>query len=195
MFRIPLLIAISLCIAFGGGIYFTQYAIRYSTGFGAISLGAWQAFPKAQSADADPYAKNHRAKAGRLLLASAEGLVFSAVNDDDGDRLDAGCDYTLSGDTPPARFWILHVATLENDPLSKAPGIPLSLNSRNVLYRRDGSLEIALSATAKPENWLAMPKDEKFKLVLTLLDTPAAGSSGLIGLSMPEIRKVACEDV
>ncbi len=194
MFRVPLLVAIALATAFGGGIYVTQYAVRYSTGFGAISLGVWQAFPKAQSADADPYAKNHRAKAGRLLLASAEGLVFSSLVDDTGSTLNPTCDYEISGQTPPARYWVLYAADDDNAPLELAKGLPGALNSDIALYQPDGSFRVTLSAKAQPGNWIAVPPQASFKLVLTLLDTPAAGSSGLVGLSMPAITKLECRD-
>ena len=41
-------------------------------------------------------------------------------------------------------------------------------------------------------NWLALPDTGAFSLVLTLLDTPAAGSSGLIGLEMPKVESMGC---
>ena len=89
MFRFPLFIAIMLIVAFGGGIMVSRYALDATQGFGAIKLGAWEAFPELQTADADPYAKSHRARAGKLLYGSAEGLTFTAGVDDHGDRLNA----------------------------------------------------------------------------------------------------------
>ncbi len=194
MFRVPLLILLTLVIAFGGGIYATQYAIRYSTGFGAISVGAWQAFPEAQTVKADPYALNHRAKAGQLLLGSAEGLVFSAVTDSNGDRLDPACLYVVSGKIPPARFWVLNTADADGRPVVADPGLPHAYSSWTALYNTDGSATFAVSAQAQPGNWLSVPKDKRYKLVLTLLDTPVAGNSGLIDLSMPEIENRGCND-
>lgn len=194
MFRVPILVLLTLVIAFGGGIYATQYAIRYSTGFGAITVGAWQAFPKAQTTDADPYARNHRAKAGQLLLGSAEGLVFSAVNDSNGDSLDPQCDYVVSGTIPTARYWVLNAANADNKPLIAGKGLPSAYSSWNALYKNDGSIEFIISAAAQPGNWLAVPANGRFKLILTLLDTPAAGNSGLIDLAMPSIEKRGCND-
>jgi len=37
-----------------------------------------------------------------------------------------------------------------------------------------------------------VPQGQTFKLVMTLLDTPVAGSSGLIDIAMPQIRKLGC---
>lgn len=200
MLRLPFLIAIALAIAFGGGIWLTRLALDATTGFGAIRLGAWQAFPDAQTDAADPYAKSHRADAGELLYASAEGLTFTADIDDNGDRLTGACSYRLTGHTPPARFWTLFATEPKRQPgqgskaarSSAPPDLPMALNSRSVLRDAAGNFDIAISATARPFSWLAVPAGGPFRLTLTLLDTPTAGSSGLIDLTMPSIEKIGC---
>ncbi|MBO9097805.1 MULTISPECIES: DUF1214 domain-containing protein [unclassified Rhizobium] len=193
MFRVPLLVALSLAIAFGGGILFTLYALDASAGFGAIRLGAWQAFPALHTADADPYAKSHRARDGRLLYGTAEGLEFTAGDDDGHDRLSAGCRYRISGQTPPARLWTLFSVAPDGKQLAAQPGRPAAINSWNVLRDSDSSFSIVVSKDAAAGNWLALPPAGNFKLVLTLLDTPAAGSAGLIDLSMPKVEKIGCD--
>lgn len=194
MFRLPFLIAIALVIAFGGGIWSTIVALNATIGFGAIKLGAWEAFPQAQTAEADPYARSHRANAGKLLYASAEGLAFTASVDDAGDRLTGDCTYSISGKTPAARFWTLFAAAPGAPPPPRLADLPAALNSRTVLYREDGGFEIRASRGATAGNWLAVPAGP-FRLTLTLLDTPTAGSSGLIDLSMPSIKKIGCSHV
>ena len=52
-------------IAFAGGILSALSMLNASVGFGAIEVAGWRAFPAAQTAAADPYAKAHRAKGGR----------------------------------------------------------------------------------------------------------------------------------
>ncbi|SSC66017.1 DUF1214 domain-containing protein [Ciceribacter selenitireducens] len=192
MFRVPLLIAVALVIAFGGGILTTLSALNASAGFGAIRLGVWSAFPDVQTADADPYAKSHRAKAGRLLYGSAEGLSFTASSDEDGNLLTGTCSYRIVGRTPAARLWTLYAADPDGKPLVPRADLPFAHNSQGILRHRDGSFEISVSATARPMNWLALPNTGAFSLVLTLLDTPAAGSSGLIGLEMPKVESLGC---
>ena len=192
MFRVPFLVAITLAIAFGGGIYSTLRLLDATSGFGAIRLGAWQAFPDAQTSAADPYARAHRAKAGRLLYGSAEGLMFEADRDDQGNALDAACDYRLSGQTPIARAWTLYVARPDGSALLSAAGLPSGLNSTIVTRRPDSSFEITLSSRASSGNWLALPQGGTFRLELTLLDTPTAGSSGLFDLAMPKLEKQEC---
>lgn len=190
--RVPFLIAVALTIAFGGGILSAMWALQASAGFGAIRLGVWQAFPEAQTASADPYARSHRAKAGRLLYGSAEGLVFTATEDEQGRRLNANCTYRLHGRTPTARTWTLYAANAAGRRLPAAASRPSSFNARTVLRQQDGSFDIVISTAPQPGNWLALPQAGSFSLVLTLLDTPVAGSSGLIGLNMPELERIGC---
>ena len=79
MFRFPLFIAITLIVAFGGGIMISLYALDATQGFGAIKLGAWEAFPALQTVEADPYAKSHRARAGKLRQIGLGGNLVDAV--------------------------------------------------------------------------------------------------------------------
>lgn len=192
MFRVPLLVALGLIVAFGVGILSTIYALNATIGFGSIKLGAWEAFPRAQTSDADPYARSHRAKAGKLLYGSAEGLAFSATTDDSGERLRGSCTYRITGQTPPARLWTLFVAHNDGRPLALTSNRPSATNSWNVLRDADSSFTVTISTDAQPGNWLAVPSRGAFKLALTLLDTPTAGSSGLIDLTMPRIERIRC---
>jgi hypothetical protein len=194
VFRVPFLFAIALAIAFGGGILSTLSALNATVGFGAIKLGAWEAFPQAHTINADPYAKSHRARAGALLYGTAEALVFTAAIDDAGETLTGSCRYRLSGATPPSRLWTLYVADPANRPLPMAAGLPGAYNAWTVLRDTDGSVTIDIAAVARSGNWLAVPPAGNFKLVLTLLDTPTAGSSGVVDLAMPHIARIGCGD-
>lgn len=192
MFRVPFLVAIALAIAFGGGILSTLWALEATTGFGAIRLGAWEAFPEAQTGNADPYAKSHRAAAGALLYGNAEGLTFTADVDEDGVPLSGNCSYRITGHTPPARLWTLYTLQGNRTILPQASRLPVALNSRTILRHADGSFDVTASSDAQPRNWLAIPSNGRFRMRITLLDTPAAGSSGLIDLSMPSIQNLGC---
>ncbi len=192
MFRVPLLFALALGVAFGVGILSSVMALKATAGFGAITLGPWTAFPDAQTINADPYAKAHRARAGKLLLGGAEGLSFVASVDSDGAGLTSTCDYEINGITPPARFWTLHVDDTDDAVTAPGDGRPAGLNAWTALRRADGTFSIGISAEAKPGNWLALDTTGPFRLVLTLLDTPTAGSSGVIDLAMPAILRKGC---
>ena len=192
MLRLPFLVALALLTAFGLGIGSAVSMLDASSGFGSIRLGPWAAFPEQQTDRADPYARAHRARAGKLLYASAEGLQFQADVDEDGARLSPRCTYALDGLTPPARFWTLYAADRNMEPLNPGESLPGAFNSRNVLRRPDGSIRVLISADAQPGNWLAIRRDTAFRLVLTLLDTPTAGSSEVLEVKMPRLAKVSC---
>lgn len=196
MFRTPLVIATALAVAFGLGILSSIYALRATVGFGAIALGPWTAFPTAQTIDADPYAKAHRARDGKLLFGGAEGLTFTAATDSENRSLVENCRYEIKGITPPARLWTLHAADRNGNPLpGTLPGLPTGINAWSVLRSADSSFSIRIAAAATPGNWLAVPEGRApFLLVMTLLDTPTAGSSGVIDLTMPGITRLDCAD-
>lgn len=192
MLRLPFLVALALLTAFGLGIASAVKVLNASSGFGAIRLGPWAAFPEAQTMAADPYAKSHRARAGMLMFGSAEGLQFQAEQDADGKRLSPACTYQLSGQTPPARFWTLYAANSLMAPLAAGDALPAAFNSWNVLRGEDGTFTVTISARAQPGNWLAIKEGVPFRLVLSLLDTPTAGSSGVLEIQMPKLAKVSC---
>lgn len=196
MFRVPLLVLLALVIAFGLGLQSTLVALNATVGFGEISIDGWRAFPEAQTASADPYARSHRARAGRLLLGSAEGLTFIATTDSSGQRLTGLCRYRLSGSVPTTRFWTLYATRPNGEPLKVSPDLPTALNSIIALKNPEGSMDITISAKATANNWLAIaPDGGPIMLNLTLLDTPAAGNSGLVALTMPRIERIGCGNV
>ncbi|WP_419913255.1 DUF1214 domain-containing protein [Hoeflea sp.] len=195
MFRVPVIIAAIVAIAFGGAMLSAVYALQATIGFGSIAIGPWTAWPLAQTERADPYAKAHRARAGQLLLGDAEGLVFFADSDSDGERLVVECNYVISGQTPPARFWTLHATDADDALLEVNSDFPSAFHSQNVAKRQNGAFVINVSGTPKTGNWLATGRRyQPFKLVLTLFDTPTAGSSRLIDLQMPEIIRQECRN-
>ncbi|MDQ0454302.1 DUF1214 domain-containing protein [Rhizobium paknamense] len=193
MFRVPFLVAVALAVAFGLGIQSALLALDATVGFGEIKIGSWRAFPEAQTSSADPYARAHRAKAGRLLMGSAEGLTFIASSDDSGERLSGLCRYRLDGSLPPARAWTLYAAGLDGTPLAVPDTLPGALNSVITLKQQDGGLTVEIGSQAAPGNWLALPPGNgPFLITVTLLDTPAAGNSGLVDVAMPKIEKIGC---
>lgn len=191
LFRFPILVLIALGVAFGGGIWSVRKALDATTGFGALKAGLWEAFPLAQTGDADPYAKAHRSRDGKLLYASAEAVPFNARRDADGALLDSSCDYTLSGASPAARLWTLQ-AVAWGEGMAADPTLPTALNSSMVVHDGAGTFAITLSSRGKAGNWLALPKVGRFELILTLFDTPAINRSGLSELVLPTIVKTGC---
>ena len=194
MLRFPLLVAIALAVAFGGGIWSVRRALDATTGFGALTSGVWEAFPLAQTRAADPYARAHRARDGQLLYASAEAVSFTARRDSQGALLEANCDYALSGTSPTARLWTLRASPIDGA-APAAPDLPAALNTRMTLRDATGAFTVALSRKGQPGNWLALPQNGRFEVVLTLFDTPSVSRTGLSEITLPALEKRGCDHV
>jgi hypothetical protein len=194
VFRLPALVALTLAIAFGGGAWSASWMLKATSGFGAITLGSWSAYPDLQTVDADPFAKAHRAGDGRILLGRAEGLVFTARSDETGAALSGRCSYEISGSTPPARFWTLRVTDAGGMPLTAPDRVPVSLNSWTTLRNVDGTFRIRLAAAAQAGNWIWLQSAGNVGFVLTLVDTPTAASVSMVELDMPKITLIGCAD-
>ncbi|WP_420959894.1 DUF1214 domain-containing protein [Brucella sp. IR073] len=193
MLRTLLPTALTLLVAIGGGVGSVYYALNREQGFGALHAGQWTAYPEAGTREADPYTKAREARSGALELGAAEGVTFHAVRDAQGHPLRANCTYSITGDTPPARFWTLYAADRSLSPLPPPPGMQPALHSRELLRHQDGSFIITVSPQAQPGNWLPVSGSGPFVLVMTFYDTPIASSTGLSDLTLPSASLVAGE--
>jgi hypothetical protein len=192
---VRLLLGSLLCfaVAAGVGLGLTWLALTNGTAFGAIQIGAWQAWPKTGTMDIDPYARAAIARIGALPLGLGDGVSFIATTDDAGRPLDGRCDVSVSGTTPQARFWTLTLY----DPEGQL--IPNSLNrqgftSQELIRKSDGSFDVIVAPRARPGNWLPTGGTERYTLALRLYDTPV-GIATRTGREapMPTIVQGACE--
>ena len=193
MFRTVLLIAFILVTAIAGGAASVWYALGSQEGIGAVTIGPWTAFPDLGTTQADPYSRARIARDGVLSLGAAEGLAFVAQRDLEGAALDRNCTYVVEGVLPPARFWTLYAAEASQAVIRTEHRRPPALHSLEALRRPDNSVSIAVSRHAAPGNWIAVSGSGAMNLVLTLYDTPAASSSGIADIALPEIRRTACD--
>ena len=163
------LFAFAVAAAFGLGL--TQFALTRGTAFGAITIGAWTAWPKTGTADIDPYARAGIARTGELPVGSGDGVAFFTSSDEAGQTLDGRCIVTLSGTTPPARFWTVTLYDLDGRLVANAAN-RFGFTSQEIARRADGSFEIVLSPRARPGNWLPTGGIDRYVVVLRLYDTP-----------------------
>src|SRR2546423_15420401 len=99
---IGFLFAFAVAAAFGLGL--TQFALTRGTAFGAITIGAWTAWPKTGTSDIDPYARAAIARSGELPIGSGGGGALLASSHGTGHRPDRRCPGTIAGTTPAPRF-------------------------------------------------------------------------------------------
>jgi hypothetical protein len=174
------------------GLGATYFALTRGAAFGALRIGAWTAFPKTGTADADPYARATIARSGQLPVGLGDGVAFSAQADDNGKVFDGRCEVVLSGATPAARFWTL---TLYN---SQGQLVANSVNrygftSQEIVRLADGTFEIVVAPRASAGNWLPTGGVERYQLMLRLYDT-AVGVSTRAGkeVPMPSVKTRNC---
>lgn len=179
-------------IAAATGLGSAYLAVRDMPPVGGIAVGPWMTWPSFGTRDIDPYARAVVARTGALPLGLGEGLTFMARTDDAQAPLEARCTYRLAGAVPPARAWTLTVYD-EDGRLQPNAAERNALTSGALLRDGAGEAAITLSREAAPGNWLPLPADGRFTLVLRLYDTPvSAASTALEARLLPSITRGDC---
>ena len=185
----PLLTAIAVALAVGFG--FSWYTLNEGSLFGTITVGPCSAWEEAGTATPDPYTRAHVARNSALQLGASEGLQFVATTDSDGLRLDRDCRYRIDGTTPVATFWTL-VPVAADGTIISVPGTPATFHSRHVARASDGSLQLYVSKTLSPRNWLEITGEGPFALQFSLYDASSFAGVGTAEAEMPTIIREAC---
>jgi hypothetical protein len=189
--RLLINIAIAVVLASVIGFASAWYAVDRGFLFGSVSIGPWEAWPRAGSPDADPYSIARLARTGEVPLGAGEGLAFTATADQDGIPLSGRCTYRLDGQTPAARLWTLS-AYDGNGRLMANAARRTGFHSREIVRRSDGSFTILISGQVHSGNWLPVSTAGAFSLVFRLYDTPLTTGGELTDSMMPEIVREAC---
>ncbi|MBS7542028.1 DUF1214 domain-containing protein [Ancylobacter oerskovii] len=186
----PLLFILTLVIGAVVGLGLTWFATANGYGPGLVRAGAWKAWPKAGTEEADPYARAALARAGELPLELADGLAFVAVTDDAGRPLDGRCDIRLSGTVPQARFWTLTLTDRDGNLVDNAADRH-GFTSTEVVWNRDGMVDVVLGPRARAGNWLPTGARDRLALTLRLYDAPVGLASRTS--DAPEMPKLITE--
>jgi hypothetical protein len=173
----------ALAVAALVGLGATYLALTRGAAFGSLTIGAWTAWPKTGTVDADPYARATFARTGQLPVALGDGVSFTTQTDDGGKILDGRCDVMLSGITPAARFWTLTLYNVEGQLVANSVN-RYGFTSQEIVRNADGSFEIEVSPRASAGNWLPTGGVERYALVLRFYDT-AVGVSTKAGREVP----------
>ena len=153
------------------GLGATWLTLNRGVAFGALTVGAWTAWPKTGSVEIDPYARAIIARSGELPTGMGDGVGFYARTDDAGEPLDGRCSFAISGITPAARYWTLTLY----DPQGRLIANTVDrhgFTSAEIVRNTDGRFTIDAAPRARPGNWLPTGGIEQFVLVWRLYDTP-----------------------
>jgi hypothetical protein len=184
-------IAVAVAIAVILGFATAWFAVDRGFLFGGISVGPWEAWPRAGSPDADPYSIARLARTGEVPLGAGEGLAFTAITDQEGAPLTGNCIYRLDGQTPAARLWTLTAYDGDGRLMANAAR-RTGFHSREILRRQDGSFVISVSSHVRSGNWLPISVDGPFSLVFRLYDTPLTTGGEVSDTMMPRVVREAC---
>lgn len=194
MLKTIVLTAIALAIALGGGAGSVWLALDRDFEFGTVTIGSWAAHPQHGTPDADPYARARFSREADLTLGRAEGLVFTARRDAEGDPLRVRCDYRVEGSLPPARFWTLFARDGGGRVVVPTGNRAPALHSYALLRQEDDMVVTTVSRHPAPGNWLALSGSGQFVLVLTLYDAAIASGARIGEVELPRVLRMGCYD-
>lgn len=186
-----ILISLTACVV---GIGSAWFVLQGELKFEKVTIDQWDIWPKAADPTADPYTKAYLARLGRTWMSTTEGLAFFSTKDSSGDFYAGNCDYVLRGIIPRGRLWTLTYLEVQS-PLAKANKAlesPNYITSDDVIWREDGQLEIYISKTAQPGNWLPLTPSDRFTLVLRIYDTPLTSGALDAAIKTPGIERIGC---
>jgi hypothetical protein len=189
LLRNALYIVFTLLVALILGFGTSYYMVENGREMSAQRFGVWYGWADAGGADTDPYSKAVSARSGALQLGRAEGVVFTATQDQSGAFLSGSCSYLISGSTPSASVWTLRAAPMaenaENTDVEYLTSLQINRNA-------GGTFTITVSPNAAHGNWLPTPDSGKLKFILSFYDTNAFLVSGHELAVLPTVQKVNC---
>lgn len=188
-FALALLTGIAAALALG--TWTAWLTVRSPAPIDAITVGPWQAWPNAGTPEVDPYSHARLARTGEIPLGSGEGLALFASSDTRGRPLLARCDYSIHGQTPPARLWTMTIEHFDGSVADDANGAH-AIGSDGILRTPDGSFNISVSERPQPGNWLSTERTSRFRIVVRLYDTTVRTVTALTTLTMPRIERRTC---
>lgn len=189
LLQIFAVLALSLAIGLGA----SKWAVEASSGFGAINIGPWRAYPRVGTYHIDPYARAAIIRRTELPLGIGEGLAFSAQADSSGLPFNGRCTYRIAGALPSTRAWTLSVHTPDGRNFQH-PIRNYYLTSGMVIFEPQGAIDIKASSSVQAGNWLALPHDAPFTLALRLYDMSVnLAASAIERMPLPEIERLSCQ--
>jgi hypothetical protein len=166
----------TLILAAAVGLGATWLTLTHGVAFGALTIGAWTAWPKNGSVDIDPYARATIARTGELPIGIGDGVAFFARSDDAGNALDGRCTFLVAGLTPAARYWTLTLYDTQGRLVANTIDRH-GFTSAEILREAGGRFAITIGPRARPGNWLPSGGIEQFVLAWRLYDTPIGVAS------------------
>lgn len=156
--------------------------------------GVWSTSLQKGAVDANPYVRGMSALRGLLAMSAKETVYYTAETDSEGRRLREECDYYLTGEDMPARWWSITVYD-DRDFLAMNVDDHHSLDATRMARDPNGRWRARLARDqAGAENWLSAKATRQPVLSLRLYNPEAAVLARPTELSAPMIRRLACRE-
>ncbi|MGB7204685.1 MAG: DUF1214 domain-containing protein [Anderseniella sp.] len=169
MMNLPIKLALSVLIGSTFGLGSASYMTSDSSGFFASKLGHWYSWPVTSGSDSNPYVLARYISNGHLPEHFSEVLSFYRTHDDDGNRLSEDCTYVLSMKRPSARRWSVSATVGATDAAETF--------LKDTVISRAGIVEISISATPQPGNWLAISDDDNPVILFRMYDSDSIAAN------------------
>lgn len=159
-------------------------------GEGRIAVGPWHTSLAVGATDADIYTRTYTAINGLLALNRSETIYFDAHHDDDGRKLQADCEYDVSGGPISARWWSITAYASDNFLIPNAAN-RYSYNVKSLTTDAGGRYSIALGPRERPGHWLPTGDGGGGFSLLLRLYNPEADIATTPGVArLPNIKRV-----
>ena len=194
---LPLRLAGAAALAIVLGLTTAYTAVRSGFAGGEVSNGPWRTSFVTGSKDADMYTRARVAVGGLLALAPSETVYWTAARDGDGRPLDARCDYRVTGEELPARWWSVTFYAADQFLVPNDAG-RYSFSQTTLARETGGPWSILVSSEPKGGggvNWLPSGKpgaQGPFSLTLRLYNPKPAVYQQPGTLALPRIEREAC---
>jgi hypothetical protein len=190
------LIAAAIALVAGGIIgYFTVNPVAdLVTSSSNVTNGPWSTNFAYGSTGANPYIKAWVAENGLMAVSASLSIYLDAYTDDNGQPLDANCDYVIQGPALKSGYWNITVYN-ENGFLIANNQNRYSYSSTDIKFEPDGSFIIYLSKTPKQGNWLPTGNAKTLNVYLRLHEPGPVYTSAntLKAAELPQIIKEGCQ--
>jgi hypothetical protein len=193
----PLRLAGAAALSIALGLFSAYQSVRSGFAGGEVSNGPWRTSFVTGSTEADLYTRARVALGGLLALAPSETVYWTAARDGDGRPLDARCDYRVTGEELPARWWSVTFYAADQFLVENDAG-RYSFSQTTLARAQGGPWSLIVSSEPQPGdgvNWLPSGKPGAagpFSLTLRLYNPQPAVYQQPATIALPSIQREAC---
>jgi hypothetical protein len=159
------------------GVLSARYMMDRVTVSAQAGAGKWTEISLAGDTLSGTYLAGHFLRRGQVPPPNGV-RYFVRDTDDEGNLLRGDCVVSLEGSVPASRWWFVSV-----DDGSTRKG----LDAGQVVREGDGQINISVSISPVPGNWLVPPSTGRFELQLIL-----QGVFGDPALKLPGVKRLWC---